>query len=167
MLAECGGNNQNDAAFAFGPALGDDDGGFDGFAEAHFVGQYHAFGEGRADGEEGCIHLVRVEIYFGSGEGSREAFHFAAGAALGEEGGPVRTVEMGWQSFFFYTEDCTQSEMTDGVKISAASGKTLPGSVCVQSAADSDLVRYIDGCAQAVTGAGNYFDLRKHAALSG
>jgi hypothetical protein len=37
LFAEGGGDDEEDAAFALGPALGDDEARFDGFAEADFV----------------------------------------------------------------------------------------------------------------------------------
>ena len=74
--------------------LGDDDGGFDGFAEADFIGEDDAFRERRLDGEQGGIDLVGVEVHLGGGEGCRQALDSAAGAALGQEGGPVLAVIM-------------------------------------------------------------------------
>jgi hypothetical protein len=68
LLAEGGGKNEKDAAAALGPALGDDEGGLDGFAEADFVSKDDAFGEGGADGEEGGVDLVGVEVDAGGGE---------------------------------------------------------------------------------------------------
>ena len=61
-IAKSGGEDEEDSAAAFGPALGDDEGGFDRFAEANFVGENDAFGEWGADGEEGSVDLVGVEI---------------------------------------------------------------------------------------------------------
>ena len=44
LLAEIGGCNDEDTAFAFSPFLGNDQPGFNGFAEAYFVGKNRAFG---------------------------------------------------------------------------------------------------------------------------
>jgi hypothetical protein len=45
LLTQGGGDDEDDAAAALGPALGDDEAGFDGFAETDFVGQDDASGE--------------------------------------------------------------------------------------------------------------------------
>ena len=65
---------------------------FDGFAEADFVGEDDAFGDGGADGEEGGVDLVGVEVDAGGGEGLGEAVDGAGGCSEGEEGGPVEAV---------------------------------------------------------------------------
>ena len=92
LFAKSGGEDEENAAAAFGPALGDDEGGFDGFAEANFVGENDAFGEWGADGEEGGVDLVRVEVDTGGGEAAGKALDGAAGAAQGEQRGPIEGV---------------------------------------------------------------------------
>ena len=46
LLAQVGRHDDEDAALALGPALGDDQTRFDGFAQTHFIGQDYAFERG-------------------------------------------------------------------------------------------------------------------------
>jgi hypothetical protein len=46
----------------FRPELAKYQTGFDGFPQANFVGQQDAFGEWRAEGEQGGFNLVRIEV---------------------------------------------------------------------------------------------------------
>ena len=46
---------------AVGPALRNDDGGFDSLAEADFIGEDDTSGERRSDGEEGRVYLVGIK----------------------------------------------------------------------------------------------------------
>ena len=50
---------------------------------------------GGADGEKGGIDLVRVEVNAGGREAAGQAFDGAAGAAQGEQRGPIKAVVRG------------------------------------------------------------------------
>ena len=69
--------------------LQDDQPGFDGFAEADFVGKDDAAREGIAAGEKRGINLVRVEVYLGINQGRGEGFDAVAGSAPGQLPGKV------------------------------------------------------------------------------
>ena len=62
LLAQVGRCDDQNAALAFGPALRDQETGFDGLAQAHLIGQDHALGKRIARGEQGRIDLMRVQI---------------------------------------------------------------------------------------------------------
>jgi hypothetical protein len=65
LLAEGSWENEEDGAPTFGPALRDDESGFNRLAEANLVGQDHAFGERGAEGCDCGVNLVRVEVHAG------------------------------------------------------------------------------------------------------
>ena len=83
LFAEGGGEDEEDFAAALGPALRHDDASFDGFAEPYFVGEEDALGEGGANGKEGGIDLVRIEVHAGVGDGAGEGFDGSGGPAKG------------------------------------------------------------------------------------
>ena len=89
LLAQGGGEDQQDFAATFGPALGDDDTGFDGFSETHFIGKQDAGGERGADGEECGVDLVGIEVDAGVGDGAGKGFDGSGRTSQGESGGPV------------------------------------------------------------------------------
>lgn len=72
LLPDGGRANDDEPAFLFGPELAEDDSGFDGLAEADFIGEDDSFGEGRLEGKEGGFDLVGVEIDLGVEKGLRE-----------------------------------------------------------------------------------------------
>ncbi|MNF19413.1 hypothetical protein D3C80_2241870 [compost metagenome] len=51
LLAQVGRYDNENAAAALGPALGNDQTRFNGFTQAYFVGEDHAFGQGIPAGE--------------------------------------------------------------------------------------------------------------------
>lgn len=65
LTAQGGGADDEQLALALCPVLAKHKPGLDGFAEAHFIGQNNSFGEGRAQGEQGCLNLMGVEINAG------------------------------------------------------------------------------------------------------
>src|ERR1035438_9771595 len=52
LFAEVGRHDDEQVALALGPPLREEDAGFDGFAQADFVGENRAFGEWRAEGKK-------------------------------------------------------------------------------------------------------------------
>jgi hypothetical protein len=60
--------------------LGDDESGFDGFAEADFVGEDDALGQWGANGEEGGVDLVGVEVDAGRRKAAGQTFDGTARA---------------------------------------------------------------------------------------
>ena len=72
LFAQVGGDDDEDFVPPLRPALRDDQPGFDGFAEADFVGKDDAAREGIAAGEKRGIDLVRVEVYLGIDQGRGE-----------------------------------------------------------------------------------------------
>ena len=63
LLAQVGGHDDKDAPLAFGPALGDDQTGFDGLAQPHLVGQDDALGQRAVKRKQRGIDLVRVQVH--------------------------------------------------------------------------------------------------------
>ena len=62
LLADGSGADDEQAAAALGPELAEDQAGFDGLAQADFVGQQDALAEGGFQGEQGGVNLVRVQV---------------------------------------------------------------------------------------------------------
>ena len=62
LLAQVGRGNDQNAAFALGPFLRDQQARLDGFAEADFVGKNGALGQRVARSEQRGIDLVRVQV---------------------------------------------------------------------------------------------------------
>src|SRR5690606_7714764 len=62
LLAQVGRDNDKNLAPSLGPALRDDQTGFNGFAEPHFVSEEHTARKRIAAGEERCIDLMRIQI---------------------------------------------------------------------------------------------------------
>ena len=89
LFAQVGRGDDKNAAFALCPVLQDDEAGFDGFAQPHFVGKDDAAREGIAAGEKRGINLVRVEVYLGIDQGRGEGFDAVAGSAPGRLPGKV------------------------------------------------------------------------------
>lgn len=74
LFTQVGGGDDEDFAPPLRAALCDDQPGFDGFAEADFIGKDDAAREGIAAGEMRGINLVRVEVYLGIDQGRGEGF---------------------------------------------------------------------------------------------
>jgi len=74
LLAQGGRQYQQDFPAPFGPALANDDAGFNGFAQPHFVGQDDALGKRRAQRKQGGIDLVRVQVNPRGGDRAGQAF---------------------------------------------------------------------------------------------
>ena len=89
LLPEIGGRDHQNAALSFCPALGEHEAGFDGLAESHFVRQQRALGQGGAEGEQGRVHLMRVQVHLRTGHSSGELLHAVGGAPLGQLVGEV------------------------------------------------------------------------------
>ena len=90
-------------AFALGPFLGQDETGFDGFTEADFVGQDDAIRQWRSEGKQGRIHLMRIHVHLGTGDGLGQR---VVGSPLqrqpvGEIAALIAGVHQPW-SFFWY-----------------------------------------------------------------
>ena len=60
LLAKIRRRDDEDAPFALGPFLGNDEARLDGFAEADLVGEQSAFGEGRMEREKRGVDLMGV-----------------------------------------------------------------------------------------------------------
>jgi len=63
LLAKIGGHDNQDAASPLRPLLGDHQPGFDGLAESDFIGEQRAFGQRRIEGEQGCVHLMGIQVH--------------------------------------------------------------------------------------------------------
>lgn len=68
LLAQAGRHDQQDAAPVLGPALRDDQAGFDRLSQPNLVCKQHAVGDRGREGKEGRINLMRVEVYASGGE---------------------------------------------------------------------------------------------------
>lgn len=84
LLAQVGGNDDQDAATAFGPTLGDDKTGLDGFAEPNLVGQDDAAREGVLAGKERSLDLMGVEVNLRIDQSRCQRFHGIARRAPGQ-----------------------------------------------------------------------------------
>src|SRR5262249_52741573 len=62
LFAQRGGHDQQDAALAFGPALRNDEAGFDGLAQADLIGKQYTLGKRRGEREQGGVYLMRIHI---------------------------------------------------------------------------------------------------------
>ena len=89
LFTQVGGGDDEDFAPPLRAALCDDQPGFDGFAEADFVGKDDPAREGIATGKECGSDLVRVEVYLGIDQGRGEGFDAVAGSAPGRLPGKV------------------------------------------------------------------------------
>ena len=89
LFTQVGGGDDEYFAPPLRAALCDDQPGFDGFAEADFIGKDDAAREGIAAGEKRGIDLVRVEVYLGIDQGRGEGFDAVAGGAPGQLPGKV------------------------------------------------------------------------------
>ena len=89
LFTQVGGGDDEDFAPPLGAALCDDQPGFDGFAEADFIGKDDAAREGIAAGKECSIDLVRVEIHLRINQRRGEGFDAVAGGAAGQLPGEV------------------------------------------------------------------------------
>ena len=79
MLADGSRADDEQAAAALGPKLAEDQAGFDGLAQADLVGQQDALAEGRFQGEQGGVNLVRVQVNGRVEQGSGEAVNIGRG----------------------------------------------------------------------------------------
>lgn len=84
LLSQGSGHHEEDAPFAFGPKLGEEDAGLDGFSEANFVRENGTVGEGGFEGKKGGLDLVRVEVDFGIGKRSGDFFKTSCGTTSRE-----------------------------------------------------------------------------------
>jgi len=66
------------------PVLAQHQSGLDGFSKANFVGQDRPLGQGGAQGEQGCIYLMRVEIDAGVEKRRRDAIDVIPGRPAGQ-----------------------------------------------------------------------------------
>ena len=62
LLSEVRWGDDEDAPFPLRPFLGDHQARLDGLAQPDFVGEHCALGEGRLEGEQGRVDLMRVKI---------------------------------------------------------------------------------------------------------
>jgi hypothetical protein len=62
LFAQGRGANHQQAATALGPELAQHQGGFDGLAQAHLIGEHHALAERIVEGEERGIDLMWVQV---------------------------------------------------------------------------------------------------------
>ncbi len=92
LFAERRRRDQQDQTLTLPPALRHDQRGLDRLAETHLIGEQDALGEGRAQGEQRRIHLVRVEIDARRGQRLRQALAFRH-ALAGKEVGEILSLE--------------------------------------------------------------------------
>lgn len=136
LLAQVGGDDDENPAPPFGPALRNDQARLDGLAEAHLVGKDDAARKWVAAGEEGSIDLMRVEIDLGIDQRRGQRLHGVACRAAGEQPRDVLALmrrqsllRCHGQSFFAFVE---RSGMPHGNH--AASGSREEGGCNVVSA---------------------------------
>ena len=82
LLAEIGGDNDEQFPFALCPFLREQNAGLDGLAQADLVGQDCASRQGGTEGEQGSVNLVGVQINLGIGERCREFLNAVRSAAF-------------------------------------------------------------------------------------
>ena len=86
LLAQVRGRDDEDAPLALRPFLREHEPGLDGLAEADLVGEQRALGEGRLEGEQRGVDLVRVQVDLRTGHSASELF----GAVGRDSGGSAR-----------------------------------------------------------------------------
>ena len=72
LLAQVGRRDDQDAPLALRPLLREHEPGFDGLAEADFVGQQRALRERRLEGEERRVDLMRIQVDLRARDRARE-----------------------------------------------------------------------------------------------
>lgn len=68
LLTEVRRDDDQNLALPFGPFLGKNETRLDGLAETDFIGEQGTFGEGRVEGKQSRIHLMRVQIDLSAGD---------------------------------------------------------------------------------------------------
>ena len=89
LFAQVGRCDDKNAAFALCPVLQEDEAGFDGFAQPHFVGKDDAALKRVFAGKEGGFDLMRVEVNLRVQQRSCQGFDAAASCLTGEQPGVV------------------------------------------------------------------------------
>ena len=89
LFAQVGRGDDKNAAFALCPVLQDDEAGFDGFAQPHFVGKDDAALKRVFAGKEGGFDLMRVEVNLRVQQRACQGFDAAASCLTGEQPGVV------------------------------------------------------------------------------
>jgi hypothetical protein len=84
LLAQIGRRNDEDAAPALGPTLGNQQAGFDSLAQAHLVGQDRALGERVAGGKQRRVDLMGVQVDLRIQQRAGHPVHRVVGRPQGE-----------------------------------------------------------------------------------
>ncbi len=83
LFAQVCRQNHQQAALALGPLLREQEARLDGLPKPDFIRQNRPFGERAAEGKEGSLDLVRIEIDLSIGEHGGKLLNTIRGRALG------------------------------------------------------------------------------------
>jgi hypothetical protein len=72
LLSQVGRRNDEDSTLSFRPTLREHEPGLDRLAESNLVGKQGTLGEGRVEGEQRRINLVRIQVHLRARDGASQ-----------------------------------------------------------------------------------------------